>query len=509
MLNKISSILLLSILLISCIFSQNCFAAKDSVVAADPQSIITTIEPNSNTALENLRSTGKAFAEVAKAVSPSVVNIQVEQTIQQADIFGKRYPDSGDYSDPFNDEFFRFFFGRPFQRDHPSRKQVIIGQGSGFIISADGYIVTSAHVVKDASKITIKLQDGRELAAKTIGLDTHSDLAVIKVDAKKLPVLAFGDSDQLEVGEWVVALGNPFGLSHTLTAGIVSAKGRSGVGITDYENFIQTDAAINPGNSGGPLVNLESKVIGINTAIVSQSGGYMGIGFAIPINLARTITDQLINKGSVSRGYFGVNIQDLTEELAKSFKIQSKDGKPPNGVLVAQVMPDSPASKSGIKQGDIITEMDDTPVKTKVDFRNAIALSTLGSTHTLTVLRNGEKKTLKFSVSEKPEEEAVAQAETTSKTIDKLGIEIQNVTANIAERLELEDTNGVLISNVERGGIAEFAGLRPGMVILEINRKQVKNVDEFVTAFEKASKDQVLLLIKNQYGVWFITMQPS
>jgi serine protease Do len=230
---------------------------------------------------------------------------------------------------PFGDDFFKRFFGYPYQGPQsPQQKYLIQGQGSGFIISTAGYILTNNHVVGDADNVIVKLIDGREFKAKTIGTDPHTDVAVIKIDANRLPVLALGDSDALEVGEWVLAIGNPFGLSHTLTAGIVSAKGRSSIGITDYEDFIQTDAAINPSNSGGPLISLEGRAVGINTAIFSQTGGYMGIGFAIPINMAKSIRDQLIKHGSVPRGYLGIMIQEITPELAKTIRAGNHQRRP-------------------------------------------------------------------------------------------------------------------------------------------------------------------------------------
>ena len=301
-------------------------------------------------ALENLKDTGKAFASVAREASPAVVFIKVEKTVTTSPSMG-----------PFNDDFFKRYFGEPApgqpQNPSPQQKHMLQGQGSGFIISSDGYILTNNHVVGDADKVLVKLLDGREFTAKTIGTDPPTDVAVIKIDAKNLPILPLGDSGKLEVGEWVLALGNPFGLSHTLTAGIISALGRSRIGIADYEDFIQTDAAINPGNSGGPLINLEGQAIGINTAIFSQSGGYMGIGFAIPINLVKEINNQLIEHGSVTRGYLGVTAQELTPELVQSFGL--KDEK---GALVAQVTPDSPAQKAGLKQGDMIVKFNGEPI---------------------------------------------------------------------------------------------------------------------------------------------------
>jgi len=511
LLKKVANLLLTGILLCSWLGSRACFAEDSAATNSTATSTTTGSSLASNPALEGLRTISKGFSEIAKAVSPSVVNIQVEQEVA-ANAFGRPYMPDGEGNeqlDPMGEEFFRFFFGPPLQREHPSRKQAIIGQGSGFIIKNDSdisYIVTNDHVVKDASKIIVKLLDGRELDGKIVGLDSHSDLAVIKVTAGNLPIVQLGDSDNIEVGEWVVAIGNPFGLSNTLTAGIISAKGRNGVGINDYENFIQTDAAINPGNSGGPLVNLDGKVIGINTAIVSQHGGYMGIGFAIPINMAVNITDQLIKTGSVSRGYFGVSIQELTPELAKSFGLDASV----HGILVTQVLPNSPAAKTGLKQGDVITELDGSPIKSPADFRNTIALAKLGSSHSIVVLRDNAKKTFKFNTSSLPEEKKVlAQADTEISNVDKLGIAVKAITPNIANKLGLKDAKGVLIVNVTRGSIADMAGMRPNMVIVEVNRKPIANVTEFLTTVEKNEGGALLFLIQGRNGIWYLTLKQS
>lgn len=261
--------------------------------------------------VRSLRNLGNNFADIVEKVSPAVVFIKVEQKVEGQ---------MGYTNNPFelfNDDFMRRFFGQRFQQQQaPRQDQIVMGQGSGFIISKDGYILTNNHVAGKAEKITVKLLNGREVEARLIGTDPHSDVAVIKIDAGDLPFLTLGDSDNLRVGEWVLAVGNPFGLSHTVTAGIVSAKGRSSVGIADYEDFIQTDAAINPGNSGGPLLDLDGRVVGINTAIFSKNGGYMGIGFTIPINMVKVIRDQLIANGKVERGYLGITMQNLNPELA-------------------------------------------------------------------------------------------------------------------------------------------------------------------------------------------------
>ena len=447
--------------------------------------------------IESLRQTGKAFASVARETSPAVVFIQVEKTVQQPAV--QFFPPFGEGS-PFGDDFFRHFFGTP-QPGQPKQfrqapqQQRVVGQGSGFIISKDGYILTNNHVVGDADKVTVKLQDGREFTAKTIGADVHSDVAVIKIDGKDLPMLELGDSDKLEVGEWVVAIGNPFGLSHTLTVGVVSAKGRSSVGITDYENFIQTDAAINPGNSGGPLVDLDGRVVGMNTAIFSRSGGYMGIGFAIPINMAKAIKEQLIQTGSVTRGYLGIVIQDLTPELAKSFKLKNQQG-----ILVAQVSEDSPADKAGLKQGDVIVAFAGKPVEKVGSFRNHVALRKPGSKENITVLRDGKRETFSITIGKLPDGELATVG--TPHNLEKLGLTVQTLTPDLARQLGIQPEKGVVVAQVAPGSVAALAGINPGAVILEVNRKPVSNAEEFRRAVAQTpKKGTVLLLVKDgQYS---------
>ncbi len=442
--------------------------------------------------LESLRQTGKAFADVAREVSPAVVFIQVEKMVQQPNV--QFFSPFGEGS-PFGDDFFRRFFGTPSPEgpnrfQEPQQKNRVVGQGSGFIFSEDGYILTNNHVVGDADKVTVKLLDGREFTAKTIGADPHSDVAVIKIDDKNLPVLALGDSDAIEVGEWVVAIGNPFGLSHTLTVGVVSAKGRSSVGIADYENFIQTDAAINPGNSGGPLVDLDGKVIGMNTAIFSRSGGYMGIGFAIPINMAKAIMDQLIQTGSVTRGYLGIVIQNLTPDLAKSFGLEDH-----KGILVAEVSKDSPAEEAGLKQGDVIVEFEGKPVDEIGPFRNRVALKAPGSKGKITVLRDGERQTLAITIGKLPEEELASAGQPHS--MDKLGFIVQTLTPELAQQLGIKDTKGVVVTSVTPGSVAAMAGINPGTVILEVNRKRVNNAEDFKRAMAQTPENGTVLLLIN------------
>lgn len=452
-------------------------------------------------AIANLRQTGKAFASVARAVSPSVVFIQVEGKTPKAKT---RFFPPFDEDWPFGEDFFKRFFGDRFpglprmpRPDKPQDERRVMGQGSGFIfavndslLSTKTYILTNNHVVENAGKIRVRFQDEREFDGKVTGRDPRSDIAVIEVNARGYSALPFADSSELEVGEWVVAIGNPFGLSHTLTVGVVSAKGRTSLGINDYEDFIQTDAAINPGNSGGPLVNLEGEVVGMNTAIFSRSGGYMGVGFAIPSNLVRAIANQLIEHGEVTRGYLGIVIQQLTADLAESFGIESLPG-----VLVAEVSRNSPAEKAGLHQGDIIERFQGDPVKDVGSFRNRVALTAPGSQVDLTILRNGQRKTLQVTIGKlaqdkQKEEEAEQQAE-------DIGLTVQTLTPQLAEQFELPAGKGVVITEVRPGSIAAMAGIKPGTILLEVNRKEVKSAAEFQRAVKESKGDkQILLLVR-------------
>lgn len=444
--------------------------------------------------VESLRQTGKAFAAVARQVSPSVVFIQVEITHE-----GRAPTPFGDEW-PFGDEFFRRFFGEPFSppQEEPRGQRRAISQGSGFVFSSKKgllsdktYILTNNHVVEGADKIRVQFQDGREFDAEIVGTDPKSEIAVIEIEVGGLPALQWGDSSKLEVGEWVVALGNPFGLSHTLTVGVVSAKGRTSLGISDYEDFIQTDAAINPGNSGGPLVNLDGKVIGVNTAIFSRSGGYMGVGFAIPSSLAKIIADQLIETGEVIRGYLGIVIQPLTAELAESFGLKQSQG-----ILVAQVSEDSPAAKAGLKQGDVIISYQGKSVKDIGDFRNRVALTPPGSREALTLLRDGKQREVKVTIGELSKTQTLAQGP--AQTAEELGLAVQTLTPELARQFDAKAGEGVVVTGVKPGSIAAMAGIRPGNVILQVNRKPVNSAEEFDRAVKESRDDRrVLLLVRS------------
>ncbi len=429
--------------------------------------------------IELLSRTSQAIAEIVKEAMPAVVFVQVEKTIEQGPS-----PFGQDPFGMFNDPFFQRFFG-PQLRQRP-RKFKQRGQGSGFIISKDGYILTNNHVVGEADSISVKLADGRKFKAKVIGKDPQSDVAVIKIDAKDLPVLPLGNSDALQVGEWVIAIGNPFGLTQTVTVGVVSAKGRSRLGITDYEDYIQTDAAINPGNSGGPLINIHGEAIGINSAIFSRSGGYMGIGFAIPINMAKAVKDQLIKNGKVVRGWLGVVIQEIDEDLAKSFGLKKTEG-----VLISEVAENSPAKKAGLKSGDIILEMNGHKVYDIGELRNKIALTPPGTKVNFLILREDKKKKVTVTIEEKPGGVTVAMSK--HEILKQLGLVVQELTSDLAQQFGYHEGQGVLVAEVEPGSLAAGVGIQPGQLIEEVNRIKVHTVNEFLKALSKSRKTKRVL----------------
>jgi len=458
-----------------------------------------------NNEVEILKKTGKAFTEVAKKAIPAVVFIEVEKTIKSGG------PVEDPFFDFFGDEFFRRFFeGRGYGFQPRQYKQS--GQGSGFLISKDGYILTNNHVAGDADKITVKFKDGRKLQAKLIGTDPKSEIALIKVEGDNFPFIELGDSSQLEIGEWVIAIGNPFGLAETLTVGVVSAVGRSNIGITDYEDFIQTDAAINPGNSGGPLLDIEGKAVGINTAIYTRSGGYMGIGFAVPINMAKSIISQLKEKGSVTRGFLGVqlNPQDVDEDMAKSFGMDEA-----GGVLVAEVIPGSAAEKAGLQSGDIIVEMNGEKVRDNKSFRNTIAMMVPGTKVKFTVFREGKRITINAVIGKMDGETETAasdEKEDEGSKVAKIGVKVRDITPEIAMRFgyKEKDAEGVFIEEVMPGSPAENAMLRPGMLIISVNRTPVKNVGQFNKAIKEAVRGgRILLKVRNPQASWFVVVRPE
>jgi serine protease Do len=455
-------------------------------------SILVTAGPAlSQSRAETARELSKAFSTTAKAAMPAVVSIRVEKSVQMnpggVGPFGRNDPFG-----QFDDDFLRRFFGGRLPQRQGPQKYLERGQGSGFIISEDGYILTNNHVVGDVDKITVELQDGRKFTdAKLVGTDPDSEVALIKIEGHNFPVLPMGDSDKIEIGDWVVAIGNPFGLDETVTVGVISAVGRRNVHIAAYENFIQTDAAINPGNSGGPLIDLDGKAIGINTAIVSQSGGYMGIGFAIPINMARTIEEQLKSSGKVSRGFLGVYGQDVTSDMAELLGLKES-----GGVLVAQVEKDSPADKAGLKSQDVILEMNGKKIQSYLTFRNEIAAMRPGSTAQFNVLRDGKPLEITMTLGERPGA-ATETREPAEQPEQSLGLQVQNLTKDLADQLGYELGEGVVVSGVVPGSPADDQGIQRGDLILSVNRGKVTTVSEFMKAVRQSRKNgKVLLLIK-------------
>ncbi len=453
-----------------------------------------------------LKETGKAFANIAEKTSPAVVGLKADRVIIREYPFMREWP-LDEQLDPFSDDFFdRFFYRfRSPREQSPQRKykQTRPVQGSGFIISSDGYILTSNHLVEEAEKVDVELSDERKFTAKIVGTDPETDVALVKIDANNLPYLELADSDKLDVGEWVLAIGNPFGLNRTVTAGIVSAKGRSGVGLTTYEDFIQTDAAINFGNSGGPLINLDGQVVGINTAIVGASGN-IGIGFAVPINMAKAILPQLKSGKEISRGFLGVDIQDLSPELAEYFGL--KDIK---GVLIPEVQKDSAAEKAGLKPNDIIVEFDGKPIETAQELQKCVARLEPGTSVKIVVLRDGKRETLTAELAKRPPLSEL-QGKVEPKTLEELGFSVQDLTADLAGRYGYEGQSGVIVSEVEPSSGAARAGIAQGALIKEINGKEVKNTREFNEQILNAKKKgSVLLKVRRERYTFFVLLKLS
>ncbi len=429
------------------------------------------------------------FIEVAKGCIPSVVFIRAEGGM------------NNESNQMFNDDFFNHFFGGPPKRS----QQPQVSQGSGFIISKEGHIMTNLHVVRGAKKLTVSLQDGtnRQVSATYIGGDSHTDIAVIKLDdtyGNNYPSLELGDSDDLEVGEWVVAIGNPFSLEASVSAGIISAKGRQGLQITDYEDFIQTDAAINPGNSGGPLIDLDKKVVGMNTAIVSQSGGYMGIGFAIPSNILVNIKEQLVENGVVTRGFLGVSLQPIDSDLAEAFRTSTTQG-----ALVVDIVEGSPAEEAGLQQGDIITKMNEMPVKGPGQLRNDVVLLPPGTKVNLTINRNGKTMNLPVTLGTFGANTLVSS--TTASQY--LGFSVDNLTNhNIQQYKFNQEDKGVVVVTVEPNTPADQAGIKPGFLVMAVNHQKVATVTEFNESLQNVKPgERILLLMRQGQVMKFYTLK--
>ena len=453
-----------------------------------------------NTAVNRDKPQPASFAPIVKRVSPSVVNIYTTKTVRQNPAM----------SPLFDDPFFRQFFGAPFENVPRERREQALG--SGVIVSEDGYLITNNHVVDGADEIKVALADDKTVYdAKVIGTDQQTDIAVIKVEAKKLPAITIADSDQLEVGDTVLAIGNPFGVGQTVTTGIVSAKGRGGMGIVDYEDFIQTDASINPGNSGGALVDIEGRLVGINQSIISRSGGNQGIGFAVPINLARYVMERLVSDGKVTRGYLGVMIQPVTPDLAKEFKLPEN-----TGALVGDVTAKSPAADAGLKEGDVIVEFNGKKVTDSRHLRLMASQTAPGTKVPVKVLRDGKEESFTVKLGELPAE-GLAKAGGRSGGLRRSaqpdvldGVTVDDITVQTRRQFNLPNRlEGAVVVEVDLSSPAAQAGLRPGDVILEINRQRVSNAEEAVRLSEEVKGDRVLLRVWSQGGSRYVVVDAS
>ncbi len=427
------------------------------------------------------------FTELAEKQAPAVVNITTTQDAKQAKR-GKRMPEPEDMMD-----FFRHFMPPEGERFMPPRK----GQGSGFLISSDGYILTNAHVVDDVDEVMVKLNDKREYKAKVIGSDARTDVALIKISADNLPRATIGDPNRLRVGEWVLAIGAPFGFENSVTAGIVSAKGRS-LPDENYVPFIQTDAAVNPGNSGGPLFNLRGEVVGMNSQIISRSGGYMGLSFAIPIDVAMDVADQLKARGKVSRGRLGIVIQDVTADLADSFGLRE-----PRGALVSDVEPGSPADKAGVQTSDIILKFDGKPVNASIDLPRLVGATKPGTKSSLTIWRKGVQKDLMVNVGELPDEKVASAKPLEKKKANRAGISVTELTKE--QKAILKISNGVLVE--ETTGAAARAGIQSGDVIVAVNNLEVNTADDLAKLLDDPSRKSVALLIKRGDNAHYVSLR--
>jgi serine protease Do len=464
----------LALLLTTGISSNSSAYAKDKVISQESSKLLGKLSD--------------ALAEVADVARPAVVNISTTSTVTMEE------------NPMFNDPFFRHFFGDQF--DHgQKRKFKSSALGSGVIISADGYILTNNHVVKGADEIKVILYDKREFKGKIVGTDPRTDLAVVRIQAKDLPTIKIGQSGKLKTGDVVLAIGNPFGLNQTITMGIVSAVGRSNIGLADFEDFIQTDAAINPGNSGGALVNTNGELVGINTAIFSTSGGYMGIGFAIPSDMARSVMDSIIKHGKVIRGWLGVSIQNLTPELAKSLGM-----KETGGALVSGVEKGSPADKAGMKRGDLIIQLDGKKVEDSTGLRNMVAGSAPGTKAEIKIVRDQKEQTLMVTLGEFQEKKTAKKIEYDNAL---KGITVQELTPSLRDRIGIpENVNGVIIANISEDSPAQEV-LQIHDVIMEVNRKAITNISDYEQIASKiGEKDSVLLLIYREGTSIYITIKP-
>ena len=491
---------------ISSVLIAVCLAAgcqRANAAAPKPTNGNTSSAPQSTTSLlplpspalarVNAQGNGGSIADVVEKVVPSVVSISSTRVTRMRQM-------------PFEDPFFRFFFG-PGQQGGNSREQREQGLGSGVVVG-DGLVVTNNHVVDQADEVKIATYDNRQFDATVVGADPKSDLALLRVkgDTSGLKPLALGDSSRLRLGDVVLAIGNPFGVGQTVTMGIVSAKNRSDLGIEDYEDFIQTDAAINPGNSGGALVDMEGNLVGVNTAILSRSGGNVGIGFAIPSNMARPIVESLMAHGKVVRGWLGVAIQPLDSDMAKALNLPEN-----SGVLISDVTKDTPAAKAGLQRGDVIVSVDGRKVRTTGELRNAIAATSVNSTVKLQILRNGKPIELSVALAEMPNkilEQGTEKSSPAGRSAPELGLQLQPLTPELKRKLDapVDVNQGVVITDIDPSSAAARAGLRPGDLVLEVNRLRVTTPADLQRLWQ--SKGNNLLLVMRKGSTNYVVVKP-
>ena len=457
----------------------------------------------SSRSVDTLTQLSEALSDVAAVSTPSVVNISTTRVIKSRD----EAP-----FDFFDDPFFRRFFGDQFPHQDVPKEHKEQSLGSGVIVSEDGYIITNNHVIEKAQEIKVLLGDKRDFKAKLVGADPKTDIAVIKIDARGLPALSWGDANKLKVGEIVFAIGNPFGLNQTVTMGVISAVGRANVGIADYEDFIQTDAAINPGNSGGALLNARGELVGINTAIISRTGGYQGIGFAVPSSMARQVMDSLVKYNKVVRGWLGVSIQEVTSDLAEEFGVRNL-----KGALISRVMKGSPADKAGIRQGDVILQFNGKDVEDTGHLRNMVSQTPIASKVKVRLLRQKKEIEVEVVVSELPRKLADASSSPDEDPGNReessalAGLVVRELTPEIAGHFGLDESEkGVVIVKTDPDSRAYEAGIRPGDIILQINQKNIPTLE----AYKKAagairSKDRILLLVRRKGEDLFVTLKPE
>lgn len=471
------------IAVVVCIVAISSFEGISEVNAQTP-AMVQDKGSSPQEAINIVKGLNNAFIAIAEKTNPSVVTIFTDKVVKQ------RNPYASPYSDPFGG-----FFGRYL----PEREQRLQGMGSGVIVSEDGYILTNNHVVREADAIKVMLLNGKKVDVKVIGSDAQTDIAVLKIEEDNLSAIELGNSDHLHIGEWVLAIGSPLSehLAHTVTAGIVSAKGRSNVGLADYEDFIQTDAAINPGNSGGALINLDGKLVGINTAIVSQSGGFQGIGFAVPVNMARRVMESLIKEGRMVRGWLGILIQGIDENLAKALNVP-----PGGGILVTDVPENSPAAKAGIKPGDILLEINGRKVQSVAQLRNEIASRAPGAEVKMLISREGKKINIPVVLGELPDQPLKPARQ--ENIFDKLGFTLQPLDAQLAAALGLDpDEKGLVVTDISPNSPAYRSSLRIGDLVKEVNRTPVTTIGEFSQIISQSKTGDTLLIHLKRQGNHF------